>query len=201
MKKLLPYLAILGLLFFLFNRECTRPGKVPPSSDTVTTTVLVPGDSIPYEVTIEKKVPVPFYIETNDTFWKDRDVDTTAILVDYFSKVHYNDTLMNDTSALIVLESHVTENRLHYDKLSFQNRRITQINTTTIINNYPDLKTKWYLGGGVNLLPLSPGISADILIVTPKKVSFEGGYDFTNNMVTAKAFYKISFRRARDGVN
>lgn len=200
MKKYIPYLVIIGLIVFLSFRECTRPGPKQPDSDTTTITTIIPGDSIPYKVVIEKKVPVPVYIETNDTFWRDRDVDTAAILADYFSKVYYSDTLMDDTSAFIALQSHVTENRLHYDELLFQNRRIKQITTTTIINQYPDLKTKWFIGGGVNLLPGSPGLSADLLIVTKKKISFEGGYDFINKMATAKAFYLISLRKARDGV-
>jgi hypothetical protein len=197
MKKLLPYLAILGLLVFLFQRECTRPGEVPPSSDTTVSVVIIPGDSIPYSVEIEKKVPVPYFIDTGSTRWRNLPIDTMAILADYFSRRWYNDTLMNDTSAFICVKSYVEKNQLHYEDLLFQNRRATAIYNTTIVNNYGDGKNKWYLGGGVNFLPGSPGISADVLIVTPKKMSIDGGYDFINRMGTIKAFYKISFKKKK----
>jgi hypothetical protein len=201
MKNLIPYIAIIALLVFLFNRECTRPVPGSVSSDTVTIVKIIPGDSVPYSVEIEKKVPVPVYRDTGSTQWRNLPIDTMAILKDYFAKYGYDDTLMNDTSAFIRLMSHTWKNRLYYDSLLFQNRRVKQINTTTVINNYPDLKTKWYIGGGVNLLPESPGVSADLLIVTPKKFSVEGGYDLVNRMLTVKGFYKISFRKPRDGVN
>lgn len=193
MKTFLPYLAILALLLFVFNRECTRPGSTPPKPDTVTIIKVVPGDSIPYPVVIPTRTPVHVYHDTGSTRWRNLPIDTMAILKDYYSTRGYYDTLMNDTSGFIALQSHVTENRLFYDNLLFQNRRAKQI-ITTITPQAPE-KNKFYLGLGVNLLPDSPGLSGNVLLTTKSKMAVSAGYDFTNRMLMAAGFYKISFKR------
>jgi hypothetical protein len=195
MKKLYPYLAILALLLFIFNRECTRPGSKPPKPETVTIIKVIPGDSIPYPVVIPTRTPVYVYKDTGSFQWRNLPVDTMAILADYFTKYGYDDTLMNDTSALIRLKSHTFKNKLFYDQLLFQNRRAKQI-ITTIMPQAPE-RNKLYLGLGVNFLPDSPGLSGNVLLTTKKKMAVSAGYDFTNKMVMAAGYYKISFNRKK----
>jgi hypothetical protein len=191
MKKSIPYIIIFGLIVFIGIREWNRPG--PPFSETLTITDTIPGDSIPYSVEIEKKIPVPIYIDTGSTRWRDRPIDTAVILKDYFATRFYSDTLMNDTSAFILLKCYTTENRLFYQELMFQNRRPIAINTTVF--NPPD-RNKIFLGGGINLIPGKPGLSGDLLFVHKKgKMSINGGYDFMNRMITAKLFFKVKFKK------
>jgi hypothetical protein len=195
MKQLLPYLAILALLLFVFNRECTRPGSKPPNPDTVTIIKVVPGDSIPYPVVIPTRTPVHVYHDTGSTRWRNLPIDTMAILKDYYSIYFYDDTLMNDTSAFIRLQSHTIENKLHYGNLFFQNKRAKQI-ITTITPQAPE-RNKLYLGLGVNFLPDSPGLSGNVLLTTKSKMAVSAGYDFNNRMLMAAGYYKIQFRRTR----
>jgi len=194
MKNKVLYIAIAGLIVFIFNRECTRPGTEAPANDTIVFTDTIPGDSVPYIVEINRKIPVPVYIDTGSTHWRMLPIDTFEILKDYFAKYGYDDTLMNDTSAFIRLQSHVTGNRLYYDQLFFQNKRVKQINTT-IINPTAKRRLMLYLGGGINMIPGSPGISADILLIPKSKLALDAGYDPFNKMVILKGFYKIQFKK------
>jgi len=106
----------------------------------------IPGDSIPYAVEVQK--PVPVFIDTGSTRWRDRPIDTAAILADYFARVFYRDTLKDDSSALVIVEDTVTENRLQGRRLIFANRRpVAIIHTTSAI--YPEDKWRAYFGGSV----------------------------------------------------
>lgn len=143
MKKvsIIIYILFVGFVMVLALLWPTKPETV-----IVTHIDTIKGDSIPYVVEIKK--PVPIYIDTGSTRWRDRPVDTLAILKDYFARVIYIDTLKNDTSALVVVEDTVTQNRLQGRRLIFANRRpVAVIHSTTV--NYPDKKLKLYLGGTV----------------------------------------------------
>ena len=49
------FILFLIAIALLMIREFFRPGTVPPLNDTVFVTEIIPGDSIPYPVKIEKK--------------------------------------------------------------------------------------------------------------------------------------------------
>ncbi len=119
-----------------------------PKQELIITTRVdtIPGDSIPYAVEVKK--PVPVFIDTGSTRWRDRPIDTGAILADYFARVVYRDTLKNDTSALVIVEDTVTQNRLQNRRLIFANRRPVAIIHTTVVN-YPEEKWRIYFGGSV----------------------------------------------------
>ncbi len=145
MKNSIFLLVFLALLAFVLFREATRPGHDPSPADTITLTSIIPGDIIPYEVGIETPVPYPDYLDSGSTRWSDQPIDTMAVLADYYSKYYFDDTIQNDTSALIRLQSHTFMNRLFYDKLFFQNKRVTQINSTTI-NPPAAVRTNFFIG-------------------------------------------------------
>lgn len=106
MKKFIPYSIIAVLLVaIIILQQCRRnPG---PEVTTVVTHDTIPGDSVPYEVLLPK--PYPVYKDTGSTKWKFKDIDTCAILRDYFAEYYYQDTMKDDTSALVILNDMVTE--------------------------------------------------------------------------------------------
>jgi len=132
----------------------------------ITHTDTIPGDSIPYKVTIRKTIPV--FIDTG-ILWRYLPVDTFAILADYYSRKVYIDTLKNDTSALVVVIDTVTENQLQCRSLVFQNRRPVAINTTIISNPSP-LK-RWELFAGVTsgILYDKAILGGTVMVLSPNR--------------------------------
>ena len=98
----------------------------------------LPSDTIIHE--IEVHVPVPHYIDSivYKTKWDTvppvyiwdtirADIDTSAIIKDYFSRVNYADTVKNDSSALIVVNEVVHMNRIQQRNVLFKNNRKTAV--------------------------------------------------------------------------
>lgn len=192
MKKTIPfYVIILILVATIFlQRECQRC----PELTTITTTDTIPGDSIPYVVEIPK--PIPFWIDTGSWHYLTQQIDTMAILKDYFSRVYYLDTLMDDSSAFIAILDTITQNRIHGRKLYFANRKPTSIiNTTTILP--ADEKSKLYVGG---MVAMNPGdkfdIGPSVMLITPR-----GGYSYAYGVNekshTLTVVWKIKLQRKK----
>jgi hypothetical protein len=198
LKKYLSYLVIAALIvMIILMQQCRRT----PEPEVITTVIhdTIPGDSISYEVLLPK--PFPVYKDTGSTKWKYKDVDTCAILKDYFAEYYYQDTLKDDTSALVIVNDMVTENRLQNRKLIFQNRRSTVINTT--INNYGEMPAhKIYFGAGlnnsvVNFDENTLGLTANVLWVTKNRWAYEASYDIFHNNIELTVFYKLSFKKKK----
>jgi len=179
---------VLIALLFIF-RECE---KSVPETKVVTRTVIKKGDSIPYKVEIIKKEPVYIYRDTGSIQWREMEIDTMAILADYFASYHYLDTLMNDTSAFISLRSHVHQNQLFYDELMFQNRREKVIHTTTITHYYhPPGRLYLSLGAGRN--PDEFDMPVGLLYLGPKRLGLGGQYGLMTGDVYVSAYVKIGW--------
>lgn len=191
MKKLhASYITIILILagLLILQKECTRCPD-PPQAET--RTIIVPGDKVPYPVQVD--VPVPHYIDTGSWQYRDREVDTMAILKDYFSKVYYIDTLMNDTNAFIAVIDTISENRIKGRGLMFANRKPTAVYYQNIISE--EKKFKVYAG---NMLSTNftnrMDIGPTLLVVTPK-----GGYSYAYGVNekthTLNIVWKIKLRK------
>jgi len=191
MKKLhASYITIILILagLLILQKECTRCPD-PPQAET--RTIIVPGDKVPYPVQVD--VPVPHYIDTGSWQYRDREVDTMAILKDYFSKVYYIDTLMNDTNAFIAVIDTISENRIKGRGLMFANRKATAVCYQNIISE--EKKFKVYAG---NMLSTNftnrMDIGPTLLVVTPK-----GGYSYAYGVNekthTLNIVWKIKLRK------
>lgn len=196
-KYLLWFIIVILCILLLIMQQCHKT-PVPEIITTITHDTI-PGDSVPYTVLLKK--PYPVYRDTGSTKWKFEKVDTSQILKDYFATNYYQDTLKNDTSALIVLNDVVTENQLMQRKLTFQNRRATVINTTiTNIGETP--RNKIYVGVGLgnsiaNFSDNTLMLTANVLWTTKRRWAYELQYDVFNKTVAATAFYKLSFRKKK----
>lgn len=108
-------------------RSCSptpTPPK-PPNSTTRIDTVWTKGkDSIVYKPIIKKYI-------VRDTVYKD--IDTLAVLKDYFAKVVYEDTIRLDTFGYVLIKDTISENRVQ-SRTSVANYRFPTI-TKTITNN------------------------------------------------------------------
>ena len=92
-------LAVLGLLVWNANKLVEQQNNTLPPATTTTTTTT--ADTTPD--TLFYPVPVPVWRDTGTTRWRDRPVDTNAIVADYLSRVAYRRVLKDDSSALAVI--------------------------------------------------------------------------------------------------
>jgi hypothetical protein len=138
--KTLPWI-IIAILFLviLYLRECSPKPECPPQIVRVDT---IPGDTIVRDTTIYK--PTLVYRDTGSTRWLSQDIDTAAILAACMAVNHYRDTLMNDTSALVVVENEVSMNELMRTRLEFLNRRIPKYIIT--VNTPKEYHSAFYVG-------------------------------------------------------
>jgi hypothetical protein len=112
---------------------------------TTTDTVKVASDTIRYTDTTTK--PYPIFKDTGSIQYIAIPIDT-ALIFDAYTKLHhlyytrniYNDTLKNDTSALVIIADTVYKNELQNRRLTFVNYQpkyyITKSNCPNQINGY-----------------------------------------------------------------
>jgi hypothetical protein len=103
---------------------------------------------------------------------------------------YYCDTIIDDTSALIVIRDSITQNKIYSRSGTYINRRPTQIITTIT----PEIRPTWnigagfFVGGNKNEFQAGP----TIIITTNKKGSYTAGYDIINK--TGSIGYYWHFR-------
>jgi len=178
MKKFTPNIlvvliaGVISLVFILsyYFNSCNRE-----TQQVLVHTDTIPGDSVPVYITREK--PVPVYHDTGSTHYIIKDMDSSqlyAIALDYYSKYIYDDTLQNDSSALIRLRDTVHKNRLQKRELIFQNRRPTVINYYTPASKPRNRAYIGILAGG-DLKGFDFGPAA--LFVSKKSLAFDYRYE------------------------
>ncbi len=110
--KTAPWIIIsIALIAILSWRECTRPEAGVEYVYTHTTDTIVDSIARPYPVVkIVKEDSI-----IHDTTYLYREIDTAAILADYFAERHYNNqTLIDDSLLLVSINAVVTQNRLQW---------------------------------------------------------------------------------------
>jgi hypothetical protein len=120
----------------------------------------------------------------------DANVDTSAILDDYFSKYYYSDTLSLDTLGTIVVEDTITENKIH-SRVVHPNilQRTITIDRTEILN-----PNEFYLGGGVG----SNYLGLEALYRSNKGLSYGLGVGLDNQLNTTfsgRVLWKIETKK------
>jgi hypothetical protein len=120
----------------------------------------IPGDSVPYPIYKDK--PFPVFVYKTDTI--PANVDTAAILNNYFALVYYSDTLVNDTSYRLIINDTIHQNRIAFRQVFFQNLRPTAINTTHIDTFISQNTTKLFAtlsvaGSNSSLDAFTPGLT------------------------------------------
>jgi hypothetical protein len=174
-------LILLGLLFF--QQQCKRPVK----PDVVVTHDTIPGD--PFPVLVHVGQPDPVYVD--QPYILPAIIDTMGVIIDYFSKYYYADTLKDDSSAFIALYETVKGNRIIDRSFSFQNKRATVVN-----NYYPAEKTKLYAGAMVAIRPSQQlDIGPAVMLITKKGYGYSYAYGVNERTHTLSFVWKISLRK------
>lgn len=172
---------IIGFGVGNFTKDCDIKYKV----DTVNTTVFVPYPEI--DTAIYDTIYQPFYkdtgstkiVENHDTIY--RDIDTGAIIRNYFSIRIYNDTFDLDSVSTLHLKETVAMNRIRNRFIDYNRKEIS-------------VKPKYYIGVGGFAGYNMAGIKGSF---TRKNWEFELGYDLINSGIYIGAEKKFPINNFR----
>lgn len=144
----------------------------------------IPGDSIPFNIIIEKPIPYDTIIYVYDTLQLAGDTvflhDTIKVYDDYFKMYAFKiDTSAQDVD--VSINSLVTQNRLYKQNISILNNRETKVVTE---NN------KSFGIGGI----VGKGVSAPTISYLYKSHDIGIGYNFTGGGLLLKYEYKFSIK-------
>ncbi len=182
---------IMGIALIAEIRGCKSTVKledIPPSKETI--------KYVPQKPQIKNNmVPYPVEVTRIDTFIAN--VDTTAILSEYFAKKRYKDTILFD-GAKVSIEELVSENKIQWRNVRLD---MDQKEITIERNFYEVPRNKVYLGSSVFISRKSIANSFTIdgvFIPKSDRMMLQAGYDILNQQVRIGAAFKLSIRKGKD---
>ena len=133
-------------------------------------------------------VPKPVYHDTGsfhirvDSF--QIPTDTAAIVADYIRKIAYSDTLMNDSSAFILVRDTV-----QYNRITNRTKQIRIYSHTKTIVIPP--KAHFYGGIGIGGNRNSFGVTGNLALQTRRNRLYTASYDILNKSVYLSVYWRI----------
>ena len=135
-------LIVVLIVVILLLRQCG--GKVIPGETKYITSVKTEIEYDTIRDSIPTYVPYPEYIyPPADTFWRDRDIDTAAILEDYFSTYFYSDVIEDDSIKIVINDS-ISQNKIASRDLKYE--ILYPIKTITITEEHYLNRREFYVG-------------------------------------------------------
>lgn len=183
------------VIIFLVLQDCGGD-KGKPDTIEVIDTIKIPGDSVVRIDTIPKDIIKLVEVEVHVPQFMD--VDTLAIIMQYFEDKLYEVTGRDDTSMLVRAKIRVWMNELDTVIFETQNRRPWMIQRTIVENyNIEESKFKVYVGVGVRGWTDKFGLSPEVYFGINRKHMIGVGYDVINSMAEFHYGYKLSFRKKK----
>ena len=203
-------------------RSCQAPcdnsiGGIVSSTTTIKkeggdTIIKYVSNELPQPDTIRVPVPKYYYNDTGSTKWKYYNIDTAAILSDYFAVLFYQDsvydidTISGDTLLLAIVADTVSRNRIVARDFMYQNFRATTTYQTE--NVLQEQKNKFFIGGHAGgSMNGFYDVGVDVAILTKKDHLYSVGYNalqpWPNFELTGYwnlNFKKLFKRNARDTI-
>ena len=199
-----PIYWLIGVLItiVLLQQTCGNVGTYE-DSEVVSVkwdTLITPWDSVPYTVYQDKPIPYDVY-HYQDTgsiqyVWGGTTIDTAALIKDYLSAYYYLDTIINDSSTmLVIIEDTVAGNRITGRRVDFQDLKGDIIITKT--QEIVKRRLKLFIGGTISGDLTSIGAGPSIGILTRKDKLFTFGNNLMGEQpnILISSYWKISFRR------
>jgi hypothetical protein len=181
-------LIVVLIIIILLMRNCSGNSNPKPKPKEIVKT------TIKY-IPVNKEIPV--YIPK----WKEKivididtflvNVDTNAILSDYYAKYYFVDTLSLDTLGYVLVEDTVTQNKIASRKVNYKvNIPKITIEKTIYVN-----EREFYYGLGLAGNPKQLNyLGAEMLYRTKKKQAYGLGVGVNQNfqpVITGRIFWKI----------
>ena len=175
---------VLGLIIGLMISR-----KGPPEQVVSTTTVTIPGDTIFKELVVTKTQLKEKIVYKEIVRIDTLEIDTLAILQDYYTKYAYRDTVQAAECTIFISDTLYT-NKIISRVVGARNDREKEIVTTTINNIYPNdrmfhIGAMVGIGDGATLVPMAAyqDRKNNIMMV---------GYDIHNEMFNVGMMIRIS---------
>ena len=195
MKKIIDIKTV--VIMVLFVLLALSWGKRPNSDEIDVNTI----DSIVWNVKDSIRIKDTTVVNYKDSLvshyvtipvYDSLDIDSGKIVQEYFSKQHYKDTLVNDSTLFFTLSEAVYKNKITDRSFSYINKLpMYKIKTKTEYKSKPVYKANFYLGGHVTT---SGGLYIGGLYTTPHKGAYSLTYDPINKNVNAGIYFRfISF--------
>lgn len=149
----------------------------------------IKGDSIPFEVLV------------HDTLWKTMDVDTMAIIKNYFAKIIYKDTLkLDDSLGTVVVIDTISENRI-IGRVWEANVKERIVKDLTIVKEMP--KRQLFIGADAtfNKANLLNSVGGGLIYKDKKDALYKLNLGLSNTgdqllpYVGGGVYWKISLRK------
>lgn len=185
--KTIIIVVLLVLLALSWGKKPNSIGDSVNIIDSITWNVkdsLIIKDTIVYN---QKDTIVPHYvtIPVYDTLG----IDTNEIVRDYFSKQHYQDTLVNDAELFFTLNEDVYRNRITGRTFSYVNKLPKyKVKTKTVYRSKSVYKAKFYVGGNITT---TGGFYIGGLYTTPHKGAYNVTYDPINKNFNLGVYFKL----------
>ncbi len=200
LQKIKPvYLVIIVLVvIILLQRACQPTQEVCPECPQFDTTGFIASLPILYPDTVVEYVPKPYIV------YKDKekqvivevpaDIDSLEIAQSYFTKWVLQDTILNDTNGLIVINDVLWMNKIVSRMISpkeiYPHYKVV---TKTVTKPYIP-RFKMYIGGGIGGWKDKFGASAKVLFQTKKDHVYGLSYDPIQHYAEGSMYWKIKIK-------
>ena len=136
-----------------------------------TKVVTKKGEDIYHETIVEKEVRVPV------------NVDTNAILKEYYTKVLYKDVLvLPDSLGTVAVTDTISQNKI-FGRTFNANVKQRTIKETTIVKELPKNQVYFGFGGQFNKVDFIGGLSTGVILKTKKDKIYQVNLGVTNSTI------------------
>jgi hypothetical protein len=186
--------ALVAVLAFIYFRGCGNKGvSVIVTRDTVyrdTGRILTKTDTA--------YIPKPYYIKGKDSIEIRTEIiaaelESPYLLTDYFASKYYRDTVVNDSSGIVIIKDTLSENRIKGRGVESKMTRTIITETVTISNVLrPRITGYWgaSVGGNKSHLLTTVGVNLGVM---DRRGHYYGAS--ANLLVNGKPFYGLQYMR------
>ena len=175
--KIISYLLAFALGAILFHQKQRPPNGCIQQ---------LPARTISYPVVTYAPVVQKEISHTTDTLKVEipAKIDSLTIIVDYFKKRHYIDTIANDTNALIVISDTVSRNRI-------LSRSVQKRFFTHSYKVYPPAKAHFFAGAAIGGNGSRFGFAPSLLYQDKHARLWGVNYDIFQKQIFISAYFRI----------
>jgi hypothetical protein len=197
MKKIQDsWLIVISLVVvFIIAKECSGPPVTPPPVNPPTIDTITYYDTVKVKLdTLVIRDSIRFVDSIRYTDIP-LEVDSGAIIRDYFSEVYSTANVIDDSLAKLDLSWMVTRNRVKWIKPELTIHTKTHEIVKVITHPAPDPRTTGFMGLGIGRSPNSFGLAPSFALLTKKSNLYSIQYDVLNKDLYFTMYLTLRLRK------